>query len=691
MPKISVIVPVYNVEKYLHQCIDSILAQTFSDFELILVDDGSTDNSGTICDEYATRDSRIKVLHQQNSGQATARNVGIDWTFKNSNSEYICFIDSDDWVSLDYLEKLYDVAIDSGLDLVQCMYQETEYYTQENTIKQVEYKIISPKTQYLEYYNVSACCKLYRKGIFNNIRFPEGKIYEDVSLLYKIIFFQKQIALIDEKLYYYYKRMNSTTHRDWTPNSFQRIIAWQEQESFFSQLGDNELITASVISYMNVMKIQQNEIIKSKVVTQNEKKHYLKKITTQAKQMQKKHKTILSKNKNYLLLTHPYIAMYMIKFKNIVKNSSALKKYAIYTFYCILRIIGFFRSFFMKKNNDNFKIDFVITYVNGADPIWLEEKNKYLKNKVNINSCIARYRDWDTLRYWFRCIEKNTPWVNKIYLVVSSDTAYQVPTWLNREHPKLVIVKHEDIISKEYLPTFSSHTIEWSICEIKDMQEHFVYFNDDTFMTKPCLPTVFFKNNLPCYSPTNEPIIPTHAGGFMHARFNSTALINDNFNIRRAIISHPELWYNKSYTRAQIKQNKQAFLQGKLLGIYFNHLPIPFRKTDMQNFKKEFYDTIHDTCINKFRTNNDIMHQAVSMYEIIKAHFSPTHLKKQGTYYAATKDSLNKIITAIQSKTQNMICINDTELLNDDDFLIVKKNIIAAFEKAYPHTSSFEI
>ena len=108
MPLISVIVPVYKVEEYLNRCVDSILSQTFTDFELILIDDGSPDNCGKICDEYAQKDNRVCVIHKKNGGLSSARNTGIDWAFKNSNSQYITFVDSDDLITKDYLEKLND-------------------------------------------------------------------------------------------------------------------------------------------------------------------------------------------------------------------------------------------------------------------------------------------------------------------------------------------------------------------------------------------------------------------------------------------------------------------------------------------------------------------------------------------------------------------------------------------------------
>ena len=115
MPQISVIVPVYKVEPYLRRCVDSILAQTFTDFELILVDDGSPDNSGAICDEYAQKDARVHVIHQENGGLSAARNAGIDWVFAHSDSQWLTFVDSDDWVHPEYLERLYHAVLEHNV------------------------------------------------------------------------------------------------------------------------------------------------------------------------------------------------------------------------------------------------------------------------------------------------------------------------------------------------------------------------------------------------------------------------------------------------------------------------------------------------------------------------------------------------------------------------------------------------
>ena len=128
--------------------------------------------------------------------------------------------------------------------------------------------------------------------------------------------------------------------------------------------------------------------------------------------------------------------------------------------------------------SENYPIDFVVTWVDGNDPIWQAEKAKYSPNK-NADNRNVRFRDWDNMQYWFRAVEKFAPWVNKIHFV----TYGHLPKWLNTDNPKLNIVKHSDFIPKEYLPTFSSHSIELNLHRIEGLAERFVYFNDDMFLT----------------------------------------------------------------------------------------------------------------------------------------------------------------------------------------------------------------
>ena len=206
MPTISVIVPVYKVEKYIHRCVDSILGQTFVDFELILVDDGSPDNCGAICDEYAAKDSRIVVIHQENGGLSAARNAGIDWAFSNSDSQWLSFIDSDDWVHPEYLQRLLDAAVANAVSVSICGYAETdgaEPYISPETLTPV---IWNTEEFYVQH-NVNAtiaCGKLYRKECFLQVRYPLGKLHEDEFTTYKILFAFDSVAVIAAPLYAYY-------------------------------------------------------------------------------------------------------------------------------------------------------------------------------------------------------------------------------------------------------------------------------------------------------------------------------------------------------------------------------------------------------------------------------------------------------------------------------------------------------
>lgn len=235
-PEISVIVPVYNVEKYLCRCVDSILNQTFRDFELILVDDGSPDNSGAICDEYAAKDSRVVVIHRENGGLSAARNVGIDWTFANSNSEWLTFIDSDDWVHPEYLERLLNAAIESNVDVSVCGYTKIAGEALQVAPEQLAVQLWTPEDLFVNY-NVNAIVawgKLYRKECFREVRYPVGKIHEDEFTTYKIIFPCGRLAYIPAGMYAYFNNAEGITKSEWSPKHLVGIDAIEEQISYFA-------------------------------------------------------------------------------------------------------------------------------------------------------------------------------------------------------------------------------------------------------------------------------------------------------------------------------------------------------------------------------------------------------------------------------------------------------------------------
>lgn len=236
MAIISVIVPVYKVEKFIHRCIDSILNQTFTDFELILVDDGSPDKCGAICDEYAERDNRIHVIHKENGGLSDARNAGIDWAFEKSNSEWMTFIDSDDWVHPEYLNYLYKAVTENDVGLSVTRYIMVNDY--QNYIEK-EYICLLHSTQEIfvkERVNmIIAWGKLFRKNDFYNIRFPVGKLHEDEFTTYKLLFMYDKIAFVDVPLYYYYVNPDSIINSRWNLSRLVSLDAFEQQMVFFKE------------------------------------------------------------------------------------------------------------------------------------------------------------------------------------------------------------------------------------------------------------------------------------------------------------------------------------------------------------------------------------------------------------------------------------------------------------------------
>lgn len=209
---VTVIVPVHNVEKYLPRCIDSILLQTYRNLEIILVDDGSTDESVTICDEYATKDNRIRVLHKENGGLSSARNTGLD----AANGGLITFVDSDDWVAPNYIEVLYVNLIKYGADISAVSYLRVSddfSYTpsQTNTPKLFNPEEATAAILYQNKLDSSACSKLYRQRLFNKQRFLKGILYEDLDIIPKLYLSSKSIVWSDSELYFYYTREYSIT------------------------------------------------------------------------------------------------------------------------------------------------------------------------------------------------------------------------------------------------------------------------------------------------------------------------------------------------------------------------------------------------------------------------------------------------------------------------------------------------
>jgi len=217
MPKISVIVPVYKVEPYLCRCVDSILAQTFTDYELFLVDDGSPDRCGEICDEYAEKDDRIRVIHKPNGGLSDARNAALDLM----TGEYVAFIDSDDWAAPDMLESMYRAAVEHQCDMAVCNI--CNAYSggirEDLYVPAIKERVVEGEERYETLYQPSACNKLYKSYIFKELRYPKGRMYEDTFIYHDILKQIDKLVYTGKTSYFYFVRTDSIMNVRYTLQS----------------------------------------------------------------------------------------------------------------------------------------------------------------------------------------------------------------------------------------------------------------------------------------------------------------------------------------------------------------------------------------------------------------------------------------------------------------------------------------
>lgn len=254
-PLISIIVPVYNVEKYLEKCLNSILEQTYKNFEVIVVDDGSPDSCYEICEQYAKKDARIKAFHKKNGGLADARNYGLE----RSSGKYITFIDSDDFVKEDYLEYLLCLLEKHKADISMC--GNFRYWEDKEVkgSKKVEIKVFSSleaveNLLYQKNIENSAWGKLYKRELFKNIQYPTGKLYEDLGTTYKVIFNAKRVVWSSSQKYFYLQRESSIMSRKFSYKNMDRIYMSEEILQFVRDMAPS--IEKAALSRCFISNIQ---------------------------------------------------------------------------------------------------------------------------------------------------------------------------------------------------------------------------------------------------------------------------------------------------------------------------------------------------------------------------------------------------------------------------------------------------
>lgn len=244
-PKISVIIPVYNVEKYLERCIESVINQTYNNIEIILIDDGSADKSGKICDYFSKIDSRIKVIHKKNGGLSDARNVGL----QTASGDYIAFVDGDDWIEKDMYECLYNLICEYQADISMCAANSVDFdgkivdsgkfpdkgKNYENITVYMGDEIIKAHLSKTNDINAGVWNKLYRRNIINGIEFPKSKLYEDVFVMYKYLNRASKVVKTRSHKYNYFQREDSICRKKFSQKNFDSVEANKERYLFIKK------------------------------------------------------------------------------------------------------------------------------------------------------------------------------------------------------------------------------------------------------------------------------------------------------------------------------------------------------------------------------------------------------------------------------------------------------------------------
>ncbi len=331
------------------------------------------------------------------------------------------------------------------------------------------------------------------------------------------------------------------------------------------------------------------------------------------------------------------------------------------------------------------KIDFVIAYVDEEDAEWLLDREDYLFGLDKLYDSNERHKNYEILQYWFRGVEKFAPFVNKIHFI----TPGKLPKWLNVNHPKLNIVKHSDYISPVFLPTFCLNPVELNMHRIKELEEHFVYFNSDMFLTKTVKENDYFVNGKPVDRAIENPITSCDPYDmFPHIYLNCVGVINRHFNKKDCIEQNKEIWYSSKIGKKGVEQNKNLNSYNMFLGFYNYNLPQSFKKSILEEAWKKEEMILGETTSHKFRTIYDVNQYIFRYWQFAKGEIEVSK-KPLGKAFKIDDNTIGDIVEAIEKQKYRQICINDNNKLKN--FEKNKKKIQKAFESILPDKSKFEL
>ncbi len=329
------------------------------------------------------------------------------------------------------------------------------------------------------------------------------------------------------------------------------------------------------------------------------------------------------------------------------------------------------------------EIDFVITWVDGGDENWRREKAKYSPNRELVDG-EERYRDWNILKYWFRGVEKYAPWVRKIHFI----TWGHLPSWLDTSNPKLHIVKHQDYMPQDILPVFDSNVIEIHMHKIEDLSEHFVYFNDDMFLTKSVKPEDFFCQGKPCDMLAFQPVVANPANPNMsHVYLNNSLVLSKYFEKRENVKKQSGNYFKIGYPPLYFFYNILEMVFPLYTGFYTVHGPASFCKSTFEELWEKEEALLTTMSHNRFRGDNDISQYLFREWQKLSGNFHAKNIQKDFCYFELGKniDQLQKIIGKQKKK---VVCINDGQVKGDISQM--KKELQNAFEQILSEKSGFE-
>ena len=325
--------------------------------------------------------------------------------------------------------------------------------------------------------------------------------------------------------------------------------------------------------------------------------------------------------------------------------------------------------------------DFVIAWVDGSDPQWLAQAQRFMPQSGDENTSRIRYRDWDTLRYWFRGVERFAPWVGRIHFI----TWGHLPPWMNVSAPKLNIVRHSDYIPQQYLPTFSSRTIELNIHRIEGLAERFVYFNDDMFLLDDVPETRFFKDGLPR---DMARLSLLSLSSISHAILNMVEIINRRYTLHEVIRRNPCKWFSPHYGVGNLLKTLDLAVWNTIPALSDTHMPQPYLKSTFESMWRQEHEILDATCRAKVRDDKGVNQWIMRYEQLLSGRFSPVGFGD--CRLDALHDSrMDEIVRYIEDRRYAMICLNDSEKIAS--FEASRQKLRTAFQNILPQKSSYEL